>query len=92
MAHDPYVEAQGSPPSYLALAGHTGKYLWIARVPTSPTFVPLGIFTGPPPPELAEVQGIPVGDSNAAKAGAWITQRLHELVVVADKLKIQPPP
>lgn len=92
MAHHSDAEAQGQAPSYLALAEGSGHWFWWAQVPVAPFYVPLGIFTAPPPPELAEVDAVEVGGGNAAKAGTWITRRVHELVTVADKLRILPPP
>lgn len=92
MADDPYVEAPGSPPSFLTPSDGGEYYLWIARSPISPRVLPMGVFSDPPPPELAHVDGIPVGESNAVKAGAWITQRIFEALAVSDKLIITPPP
>lgn len=57
-----------------------------------PGGTPMAIIDGPPPEELPDFYGIPIGDSRRAEAGAWISRRLHELNMIADKVRILPVP
>lgn len=92
MGHDPYAQAKGQAPSFLT-PGEGGGYLWIYQGLGAPlTGVPIGIFSGTPPPELADVEAIPVGEGKAQEAGLWITRKIHELNRVADRIRVPPPP
>lgn len=56
------------------------------------TGVPIAISTEPPPEDMPDFYSYRVADSPVGDGAHWISQKLHELNRVADKLRIHGPP
>ena len=48
----------------------------------------MGVFSDPPPEELAQVHSRQIEKSNASEAARWITHRLNEAAEVYKKVPV----
>jgi hypothetical protein len=54
----------------------------------SPGIFPMGVFSSPPPEELAQVDSVQIEKSKASDAARWITHRLNEAAEVYKKIPV----
>lgn len=51
----------------------------------------LGIYREPPPADAPHIHYVRLRDERAARAGAWVTVRLHEAAEVIKKMTLPVP-